>query len=171
MPDRAETMGVHRRAARHLAFARRLIRQAGVCFTPLCLINGAAAACVAITSLLAPGGSAAHIIAGGIGAALVIAGLFWAADHAGGRPGLRLPALPLLLTALSVVSLAGAVMSGVHLAVAPELDVASAATLHGRMALLALLCAPLGLAGAVQLRLARLPASAPTVPTLPLGAR
>jgi hypothetical protein len=64
------------------------------------------------------------------------------------------------------------VMTGMHLAVAPELDVASAANLHGRMALLALLCAPLGLAGAVQLRFARLPrASAPTVPTFSLGAR
>ncbi|WAC28531.1 hypothetical protein [Ancylobacter sp. SL191] len=165
MPDRAETRRVRHRLARR-------IRQVRACFTPLCFINGAAAACVAITSLLAPGGSAAHIIAGGIGAALVIAGLFWAADHAGGRPGLRLPAISLLLTVLSVVSLGGAMMTGVHLAVAPELDLASAASLHGRMALLALLCAPLGLAGAVQLRLARLPrASAPPAPTLSLGAR
>lgn len=123
MSQRAERRSVHGGGVLRLLDR---FRRGRACLTPLCLTNIAASLSVVLTSL-SVGGSTTHGLAGGIGAGLAVAGVFWGAERAGERvqlsdaapvrvrAGRGWPLLAIVLTALTLMSLGAAALTGLHL--------------------------------------------------------
>lgn len=163
MSQRAATRSAHGGSYLHLL---EWLRQGRACITPLCLINIAAGFSVAFATLSA-GGSTTHSLAGGVGACVAVAGLFWGAERAGGRveqsvtrpeatpAGRGGPTLAVVLTALTLLSLGGVALTGIHLGSARELasvpgfpsphDLDPVARVHRWAAAFALFLVPLSL--------------------------